>query len=87
MIPELPTGEWKEKKNGVLAEGEATGHMHVLAGGAFKLWEDGENMCAVVERPAVLSHQEHGPVVIDKGVWKVTRQQEYTPEKIRRVQD
>jgi hypothetical protein len=32
-------------------------------------------------------HEEHGPITLDPGMWRVVRQREYHPEAIRTVMD
>ena len=40
-----------------------------------------------VDRPCLLTHQEHGPIALSPGCYKVTRQREYSPEELRNVAD
>lgn len=40
-----------------------------------------------VDRPCVLTHQEHGPIALAPGSYEVIRQREYSPEAIRNVAD
>ena len=71
----------------VLAEGEATGHAHVVAGRSRLVeWRRPRRYAApetrrflVVEEPAQLSHEEHLPIELDPGVYEVRRQREYRP--------
>lgn len=84
----------------VLAYGEVTGHAHALAEVSTKTKPEGkvkafsatpwdasaERFIQVLETTA-LKHEEHDPVVLDKGVYKVVRQNEYSPEAIRQVAD
>lgn len=71
----------------VLAEGEATGHMHELDSG--ELYErEGTLFFKVLEgQKTTLNHQEHGPITFVPGVYKVIRQREYEPRGWRRVAD
>jgi hypothetical protein len=73
----------------VLAEGEATGHAHVVAGRS-RLVElrQARRYAApitrhflVVEQSARLSHEEHLPIELDPGVYEVRRQREYRPHR------
>lgn len=63
----------------VLAEGEATGHMHELDLG--EVYEkDGTLYFKVPEgKKAALNHQEHKTVTFEPGEYKVIRQREYLP--------
>ena len=73
----------------VLAEGEATGHAHVVAGRSRLMeWRRPRRWAApqtrrylVVEQPAVLSHEEHLPIDLDPGIYEVRRQREYRPHR------
>lgn len=71
----------------VLAEGEATGHMHELDSG--ELYEKSGTLYFRVpeDQKTTLTHQEHGPITFEPGVYKVIRQREYEPRGWRRVAD
>lgn len=68
-----------KRDNRVLAEGEATGHMHELDLG--EVYEkDGTLYFKVPEgKTAALNHQEHKTVTFAPGEYKVIRQREYMP--------
>lgn len=72
----------------VLAHGEVTGHSHAIDRRACKLFRDeaGGTWLHVL-RPTALRHEEHAPVKLDAGVFKVTVQREYRPEGLRNVVD
>ena len=74
-------------KNRVLAEGEATGHMHELDLG--EVYEkNGVLYFKVPEgETATLNHQEHGAMTFETGEYKVIRQREYEPRSFRYVAD
>jgi hypothetical protein len=72
-----------------LAEGEETGHKHVLTGDLIS-WpnvRNGPTFVAVRERPAVLTHEEHATLAIPPGVYEVRRQRVYSPAEVRWVMD
>jgi hypothetical protein len=73
----------------VLAEGEMTGHSHRIAEkDSADLYQSGLSMyLRVKSESATLVHQEHGPIVLGPGVYRVWRQREYTPREIRVVRD
>ena len=61
-----------------LAEGEATGHHHMLT------CEDGidvvleaKEILFKIESPGTLTHQEHDLITIDPGIYRVSREQEF----------
>jgi hypothetical protein len=41
----------------------------------------------VAGAPVTLEHQEHDPIVIPPGAYRVIRQREYAPEDIRNIAD
>lgn len=98
-ISELPEGlEFKAVRSAVLAEGEVTGHYHLLdcptVGGPsdgtefpLQIAEKDGTMYLKVAEPLPLKHQEHATVTVQPGVYKVLRQVEYTPEAPRIVAD
>jgi hypothetical protein len=69
----------------VLAEGEATGHAHVVEDERASLfdWHWGADTYLVVEGvdPVVLWHEEHDPLPLRPGVYEVRRQREYVPQR------
>ena len=73
----------------VLAEGELTGHAHRIAKpGSAELFQDGADMyLRVVAEKASLIHEEHGPIALARGNYRVWRQREYSPREIRVVRD
>jgi hypothetical protein len=73
----------------ILAHGEVTGHSHrIEAGDDVELFEDGGTLyLRVVGREATVVHQEHGPIKIPYGEYKVWRQREYSPKEIRIIRD
>ena len=77
----------------VVAHSE-TGHCHLVQEKTATLYEDPSNpMMAflVVDDVADLEHHrsfdEHTTVGFDKGIYRINRQQEFTPEGLRRVAD
>jgi hypothetical protein len=73
----------------ILAKGELTGHAHRLeARDAAELYEAGESryLC-VTGAEATLVHEEHLPIHLPPGVYRIWFQREYSPEAIRRVLD
>ena len=74
----------------VLAEGEATGHAHVVLG-AGRLYLSGvergtSGTYLLVEEPATLVHDEHDAIGLEPGAYEVRRQREYIPPAPRRRQ-
>jgi hypothetical protein len=77
----------------ILAEGEATGHAHAVLAKDTKLFtstvvsETVQNMILEVFNPSTVKHEEHNPIDLDNGIYKIIRQREFTPESIRNVAD
>ncbi|BCY11150.1 hypothetical protein [Actinoplanes sp. L3-i22] len=74
----------------VLARGEATGHAHVVGGPGVQLLadlDDPELMFLAVPQHARVSHEEHGPIPLPSGDYRVVRQREYVPGSFRPVAD
>ncbi len=72
-----------------LARGEFTGHSHrVLERDGAALWEGGGTLyLEVLADGATIVHQEHRPIALPRGVYRIWIQREYTPGVIRRVFD
>lgn len=76
-----------------LAYGEVTGHSHRIAeaGAAALFWPTphaGEQQFLQVTAPqATLVHEEHGPIRLPAGWYRVWQQREYVPGSVRRVLD
>ena len=93
-IDELPAGlvpaPRDRKGRLVLAYGEATGHAHVATGEGLRLLclpDDLESMFLHVQGYGRITHEEHGPIPLPIGYYRVVRQREYVPGAIRPVSD
>ncbi|MEV0901731.1 hypothetical protein [Actinoplanes sp. NPDC049802] len=74
----------------VLARGEATGHAHVVGGPGLQLLadlDDPERMFLEVPAHGRVTHEEHGPIPLPAGCYRVVRQREYIPGAFRPVAD
>lgn len=71
----------------ILAYGEVTGHAHAIMEPDALLYDDNEGLYLKADGTVTLRHEEHGPVTIPQGFYRVTRQREYSPEAIRNVVD
>lgn len=74
-------------KSAVLADGEVTGHRHVITAPKVEDWVLDLHRYVKVDSKAVLDHPEHGKIEIDPGVYEVSIQRVYSPEAIRNVAD
>jgi len=87
-VPEAP-----EDGLVVLARGETSGHRHVVGADRVTFFrEDGSGGGGYIKvtgpDPVDLSHEEHSPLAIPPGNYRVVRQREYQPRaQPRRVMD
>lgn len=88
-VAEIPKSAKRVKGKIILAHGEATGHHHAIdERDPADWWKEEDGTQYVHARGAsTVTHQEHSPIVLPKGKYKVTRQVEYSPEAIRNVAD
>jgi len=100
-IPSKAQKQEKTKRI-ILAHGEVTGHHHTLETRDPADWWKGEGeIPATNEKPSTLAgelfvslpnggtvkHQEHSKIELPRGKYRITRQREYSPERIRNVAD
>lgn len=73
-----------------LAKGEKTGHHHTITEGDAELYEEnGILFLRVNSKEATLTHQEHLPIVIEKGNYQIgiVREYDHFAEEARSVAD
>ena len=87
-VPNLPT-QANKRGGTILARGEITGHSHrVQEIGAAQLYDFKlETYLEVKASIATLVHEEHKPIKLPKGIYRVWMQREYTPTAIVTVRD
>jgi hypothetical protein len=87
-VEELPR-KARRRHSTVLVHGELTGHSHRLEEPQTgELWESGgELFLRVTADEARVIHQEHAPITLPRGTYRIWKQREYTPRSIRWVQD
>ena len=87
-VETIPT-EAVRRPHLVLAEGEMTGHSHRIGeAGSAQLYQlEGVMYLRILAPSATLVHQEHGPISLPQGDYRVWRQREYSPQEIRLVRD
>lgn len=89
-VTSIPKDAKTQKPKGriVLAEGEVTGHAHTVDSRQAELsLTEGGVMFLTVEELTEVRHQEHAPIPLAPGKYKVMRQRQYFPEAIRNVAD
>jgi len=90
---EKPKGDWKKapREGGavVLAHGEVTGHKHQIHNRNVCLLraEGISDAVLTVGARAELQHEEHGTIVLKKGLYKVRIQREWSGALSRAVVD
>lgn len=90
-ITQIPATATIKQRGGriVLAEGQATGHAHVVVDDDATLIAEGERMLLQLEKQTVLCHEEHNPITLEPGVYEIGRVQEwdYLQQMARTVAD
>jgi len=91
-IKAVPAAAKPVKRNGdvILAYGEVTGHAHRIVAplDAVDVLQEAERIILTVHRPVTITHEEHGPVTLQPGIYESYVQREYDPlEAERRVVD
>lgn len=81
----------------VLAEGEVTGHRHAFYEKVTMFRDDAlardipdglyVGHVKIEDRPVALTHQEHAPITLDAGTYRVRRQRELEPQDARIIAD
>ena len=91
-VTKIPKGAKELMGDVILAFGEVTGHSHQIVLSPkdrhkVRYWDvNAERFLQVIERVA-LTHEEHGEIVLDKGIYKQGFQVEDFGTEIKRVQD
>ena len=76
------------RKGATLFVGERSGHAHRLADQATaELLEAGRSLFLKVTATTSIVHDEHRPIVLEPGSYRVWRQQEYRDGRGMHVQD
>jgi hypothetical protein len=82
-ISSIPSGakQMPAENRLILARGEKTGHSHVINSNQARLWtltRDGATeLYLEVKAPVTIVHDEHKPLPIPKGIYRVGRVKEY----------
>ena len=91
-VKSVPSGAVEIEGDVILAYGEVTGHAHQIKLPAserhkVRYWNaNAERFLQVIER-VCLTHEEHGEIVLDKGIYRQGFQVEDFGTEIRRVAD
>ena len=74
----------KEKNNIVIAEGEVTGHRHILVADKpetkIRIANDGRGFyLEILNDTATIKHEQHSPITLKPGKFFIKIQREYDP--------
>ncbi|GCE29136.1 hypothetical protein KDA_46200 [Dictyobacter alpinus] len=87
QVAELPVAATRTQSS-ILAHGEITGHSHRLETPENAvLWTTREMLFLQVIHTVRIIHEEHKPITLEPGTYRVWKQREYTPQAIKYVRD
>lgn len=91
-IKSLPKGIVPvSRENGrlILARGEATGHNHSVLEKTATLYQLGSELYMEVSDPVVIVHEEHKPLTVPTGIYKIGQvvERDWQSELVKRVVD
>ncbi|HLY31218.1 MAG TPA: hypothetical protein VKQ36_09315 [Ktedonobacterales bacterium] len=85
---EIPVQARKRPGPPILAYGEVTGHSHRIEESAkVTVWELGDSLYIKITSATRVIHDEHGPITLPAGIYRVWRQREYDPQDTRFIRD
>jgi len=70
----------KAKKGFIIEKGEGA-HTHILVEGDCDIYMDGDTMYLRANTPCTITHEEHGIMIIEPGVYRKEIENEYDAEK------
>jgi hypothetical protein len=79
----------KNSRGHVLAEGESTGHAHVVDSDDCEMFAASGRRWLNVTSQVIVKHEEHGPLTLDEGVYeiKIVREMDPFEREIKNVAD
>lgn len=86
-VDALPEQAQPESRSGriVLAEGEVTGHAHAVEERDARTFTHEGQRYLLTRSKAQLIHEEHAPIEVPPGAYRVVIQREYEPDPVRSV--
>ena len=78
-IPEAATVVPRDQGRVILAYGEATGHAHAFEAFAATLLQEEDRRYLHLREAAPLIHEEHAPITVAPGRYRVVIQREFVP--------
>jgi len=87
-IPEDARKYLRGRRGFVLAEGEVTGHAHVISDD-IEMYEKNGTLFIRNKKEVPVKHEEHNTVTVPAGEWEIRIVREYDPfeEEARKVAD
>lgn len=89
QVRDLPRGQNVRRERGrlILARGERTGHAHAITDQGAELIEakEGRFLNVLASRGVELTHEEHDPIRVPRGVYCLLLQREYAPAPVDRI--
>lgn len=86
-IEQIPPGA-EQQPTRILALGEVTGHSHCIEDThKARIWRYGTQLFLEVKSETRVVHEEHKPITLPPGAYRVWQQREYSPQRIVRVRD
>lgn len=88
LVSNIPVNA-RVRKNRIIAEGEATGHSHAIIENESEIFEENGTLYLRVPKETTVTHQEHHPLVLPQGDYKIRKVREYDhfSEEARQVRD
>ena len=88
-IPKKATKSDPSERGFVLAEGEVTGHAHVIDPVFATLFTTEDERFLQVHKSATVKHEEHGNITLPKGNYKlkIVKEYDHFDEEAREVRD
>lgn len=86
-VEALPEQAQPEPRGGriILAEGEVTGHAHAVEEHDARTFTHEGERYLLTKSKAQLIHEEHAPIEVPPGAYRVVIQREYEPDPVRSV--
>ena len=81
IVPVDQIDRRNRRNDKILAEGEVTGHHHMISGNAIVYGnrKDAVQYLEIVDPSADITHEEHNTISLSKGNYNVIKQREYDP--------
>lgn len=88
-VDKLPKGVTRLDKNGILVEGEHTGHAHRVDTKTSDIWVLDNQLYLEVVETTPITHEEHKKIDIPPGIYQIgiVKEYDYTQDMERRVVD